>query len=285
MNTRNEMNTRIRIDEEQMNQAPARAPKKRGPDEGLLRLLRGCMLFCGAVILVLGLLLILFPMFKVQGIVVEGNSYCATQDIVTASGIVEGNELIGLDLESAMYAIFAKCPNVETCTISVSFPFTIKIRVTEKAGVMYAAYGDQYISFSRDFRVLEIDSNGEEKFSPFLRVKLPTVSSAIRGSSIQFADGTTELAYATSLLDSILNRTTLGEVTFVDLSERFSLSFILSNTVRVEIGKLADMELKLTCAEEILRQKGGVAAGYAVIDVSNPSKPTYQKIGAEQLFD
>lgn len=285
MNTRNTTNTRIRIEEEQLNQASVRAPKRRGPDEGLLRLLRGCIFFCGAVVFILGLLLILFPMFKVEGIIVEGNSYCATQDIVTASGIVEGNELIGLDLEKAMYAIFEECPNVETCTISISFPFTIKIKVTEKSDVMYAAYGEQYISFARDFRVLEIDSNGEEKFSPFLRVNLPAIRNASKGEPIQFADGSAELAYAGVLLDTILGRDTLGEVTYVDLSERFSLSFVLSNSCRIEIGKLADMELKLTCVEEILRQKGGVTAGYAVIDVSNPSKPTYQKIDGEQLFE
>ncbi len=280
--TQNPNQQRIRISEET---AYVRRPQKRGPDEGALRVLRGAMLICGAVILVLGLLLVIFPMFKVQNIVVEGNNYCDEQAIIAASGIVNGNELIGLDLESAMYAIFANCPNGETCSSSISFPFTVKIRITEQEGVMYAAFQDKYFSFNRDLRVLEIKSNGEEQFSPFLHVKLPAVAAVYPGRTIQFVNSGAELSYLTSLLDTLSRKNLLKDVTYIDFSERFSLSYVLNDTCRVEIGKLADIDLKLTCAEEILKQKGGIAAGYAVIDVSNTDKSTYQKITADQLFE
>ena len=71
----------------------------------------------------------------------------------------------------------------------------------------------------------------------------------------------------------------------VDAAERFSLSFVLSNAVRVEIGALKDMNIKLALLEEELRKNPINHNIYAVIDVSNTSKPIYREIAAESLFD
>ena len=137
----------------------------------------------------------------------------------------------------------------------------------------------------RNLRVLEIKTNGEEAFSPFLRVKLPTVSVAQVGYNLQFVDAGADLSYLTQLLDLLAERNLLGEVTYVDFSQRFSLSFILSNSTRVEIGALRDMNIKLTLIEEELRQHPIDHNIYALIDVSNTSKPIYKQIAAENLFD
>ena len=77
----------------------------------------------------------------------------------------------------------------------------------------------------------------------------------------------------------------MENVTYVDFSERFSLAFVLSNSVRVEIGALKDMNVKMTLIEEELRQHPINHNIYAVIDVSNTSKPIYKQIAAENLFD
>ena len=128
-------------------------------------------------------------------------------------------------------------------------------------------------------------TNGEETFSPFLRVKLPAVSVAQVGYSIEFIDGGANLSYLTQLLDSLADCNLLENVTYVDFSGRFSLSFILSNSVRVEIGELKDMDVKLTLVEEELRNHPINHNIYAVIDVSNTSKPIYREISEENLFD
>ena len=150
---------------------------------------------------------------------------------------------------------------------------------------MYAEYQNQYISFDRDLRVLERKTNGEEAFSPFLRVKLPQVANAQVGAVLQFADGEITPSYFLNLLDILEERNLLADVTYVDFSNRSSLSFVLSNSVRVEIGALKDVNVKLTLLQEELLKKPANHNIYAVIDVSNTSTPTYRKISAENLFD
>lgn len=282
MNTRNDTPTRIRISEEEA-QPQVRQPRRRKPDPKVLRVLRLGMLASGAVIVVLALTMLILPMLKINKIVIEGNNYYDDAAVLEMAGIAEGDELFGWDMQAACDAIMAGYPYASDIYVSINF-FTVKIEIVEKPSVMYAAHQNQYFSFDRSLRVLEI-TNGEETFSPFLRVKLPTVASAQVGYSIQFADGGADISYLTQLLDVLAERNLLADVTYVDFSERFSLSFVLSNSVRVEIGALKDMNLKLTLLDEELRQNPINHNIYAVIDVSNTSKPIYREIEAKNLFD
>ena len=282
MNTRNDTPTRIRISEEEA-QPQVRQPRRRKPDPKVLRVLRLSMLASGAVIVVLALTMLILPMLKINKIVIEGNNYYDDAAVLEMAGIAEGDELFGWDMQAACDAIMAGYPYASDIYVSINF-FTVKIEIVEKPSVMYAAHQNQYFSFDRSLRVLEI-TNGEETFSPFLRVKLPTVASAQVGYSIQFANGGADISYLTQLLDVLAERNLLADVTYVDFSERFSLSFVLSNSVRVEIGALKDMNLKLTLLDEELRQNPINHNIYAVIDVSNTSKPIYREIEAKNLFD
>ena len=179
----------------------------------------------------------------------------------------------------------AAYPYASDVYVSITFPFTVKIEIVEKPSVMYAEYQNQYFSFDRGLRVLEIKTNGEEAFSPFLRVKLPAISGIKIGSAIQLVDEGADLSCLPQLLDILAERNVLERVTYVDCSNRFSLSFVLSNAVRVEIGALNDMNVKLTLLEEELRKNPINHNIYAVIDVSNTSKPTWREISVENLFD
>lgn len=284
MNTKNDAPARIRISEESA-QPQMKQPRRKKPDENVLRILRFGMLISGSVIFVLSFVLLLLPMIKINKIVVEGNSYYDDAYVEQAAGIAVGDELFGWNMQKSCDAIMAAYPYASDIYVSITFPFTVKIEIVEKKTVMYAEYQNQYISFDRDLRVLERKTNGEEAFSPFLRVKLPQVANAQVGAVLQFADGEITPSYFLNLLDILEERNLLADVTYVDFSNRSSLSFVLSNSVRVEIGALKDVNVKLTLLQEELLKKPANHNIYAVIDVSNTSKPIYREISAENLFD
>lgn len=283
MNTKNQTPTRIRIGEDEVQQ-PIKQPHRKQPNKDVLRILRFGMLISGAVILVLALTLVLLPMFKINRIVVEGNDYYDDAAVAQMAGIAEGDELFGWNMQKACDAIIASYPYASDVYISINF-FTVKIEIVEKPDIMFTAYQNQYFSFDRNLRVMEMQSNGEESFSPFLRVKLPDVLYAQTGATIQFSDTETDFSYLTQLLDILREQGLIDRVTYIDFSERFSLSFVLSDSVRVEIGRLMDMNTKISAAKENLRLHEASQTAFAVIDVSNTSKPTYQIIGANQLFE
>ena len=283
MNTRNDAPKRICISEDEV-QPQVRKPKRKNPNEKTLGILRLGMLLTGAVILVLTITMLILPMIKINKIVVEGNLYYDDAAVIEMAGIAVGDELFGWNMQKACNAIMAAYPYASDIYVSIQFS-TVKIEIVEKPSVMYAAHQNQYFSFDRSLRVLEISTDGEEAFSPFLRVKLPAVSVAQKGYQIQFSDADTDISYLTELLDLLAEEELLSNVTYIDASERFSLSFVLSNSTRVEIGALKDMNVKLTLLGEELRQNPLDHNIYAVIDVSNTSKPIYREIAPENLFD
>ena len=283
MNTKNDTPTRIRISEEEA-QMQVREPKRRKPNAKVLRFLRLGMLVSGAVIVVLALIMLLLPMFKINKIVVEGNNYYDDEAVLQMAGIAAGDELFGWDMQKSCNAIIAAYPYASDVYVSIEF-FTVKIEIVERPTVMYAEYQDQYFSFDRDLRVLEIKTDGEEAFSPFLRVKLPMLSSIQRGYFVQFDSSVSDVSYLNQLLDILANRNLLEDVTYIDFSERFSLSFVLANSLKVEIGTLNDVDNKLTLLSEELKQNPINHNIYESIDVSNTSKTIRKQIEAKNLFE
>ena len=284
MNTRNDTPTRIRIQEEEMQPQEVRQPKRRKPDSRVLRFLQLGMLASGAVIVVLALMMLFLPMIKINKIVVEGNNYYSDETVAQMAGIREGDELFGWNMQDACNALMEAYPYASDIYISINF-FTVKIEIVEKPTVMYAEYQNQYFSFDRDLRVLEIKSDGEEAFSPFLRVKLPSLSHVQAQQKLQFTNAGIDASYLTQLLDVLSEGKLLENVTYVDFSDRFSLSFVLSNSVRIEIGELKEMDKKLTLLAQELNQNPIDHNMYESIDVSNTRKAVRKEIEAKNLFD
>ena len=284
MNTRNDTPTRIRISPEEAQPQVARQTKRKKPNPLVMRSLQLGMLASGAVIVVLALMMLLLPMIKINKIVVEGNNYYDDATVAQMAGIAEGDELFGWNMQEACNALIKAYPYASDVYISIQF-FTVKIEVVEKPTVMYAEHQGQYFSIDRDLRVLEIKADGEEAFSPFLRVKLPTLEVVQVGQKLQFVNDEMDLSYMTTLLNILGEDHLLEDVTYVDFSERFSLSFVLSNSVRVEFGELKEMDKKLKLLEEELQQKPINHNIYEVVDVSNTSKAVRREIRAENLFE
>ena len=280
MNTRTD--TPIRISEEA--QPQVRQPQRRKPNPKVLHFLCLGMLVSGAVIVVLVLTMLLLPMLKINKIVVEGNTYYDDETVAQMAGIATGDELLGWNMQDSCDALMEAYPYAKDIYISINF-FTVKIVIVEKQTVMYAEHQDQYFSFDRGLRVLEIKTDGEEAFSPFLRVKLPNILSVQAGYTVQFANAETDVSYLTKLLDVLNDHDLLESVTYVDFSERFSLSFVLSNSVRVEIGELRDMNDKLDLLTRELNANPIDHNMYEVIDISTTSETVRKQIDAKNLFD
>ena len=149
MNTKNAAPTRIRISEDEVQPQQMRKPQRRKPDEGILRLLRFGMLLSGFVIVVLALTMLILPAFKINNIVIEGNSYYSDEYVAQAAGIAVGDELFGWNMQESCDALLAAYPYASDIYVSIHF-FTVKIEIIEKPTVMYAEYQNQYISFDHE---------------------------------------------------------------------------------------------------------------------------------------
>jgi len=243
-----------------------------------LRLLRCGMVVLFGMILLVGALLLLLPNFKVKEIVVEGNLVTTTeQEIIKASGIAVGTEIIGTDWAVAIDNIQKQCPVRATLTVTAS---KVKIHVVELE-TAYMKYGDYWVSMDADFKVLDISEN-EADFKGLLEIKLPGLTGVSLGERVQPMTGT-DLSYAKSVINFLEENEMSSRVSLLDASEKFQVSCLMDGNYRVILGKATELNAKMEIANEILQKKQGIDP-YAVIDVSDLRKTTYRPVGASEFL-
>ena len=237
------------------------------------------MLILSGSICLVGLLLIVLPMFRVQRIEVEGNTYYSDDEIRIASGIEIGEELLAIDMEAVKTGIW-KLDYVDSFKVVRSLN-AVRIVIEERKNVMYTEFNGKYFSIDREMRVLE---ESAEPFSSFLPVTLPTIASLRVGDQLVFEEEGVDLTYVTELLDILNAHGTICSVTSMDVSKKYSVSYVLSGSCRIELGSVSRMDGKLTMIDTILERKGGATAALSVIDVTDLQKPTYRVLSGSELL-
>ena len=245
-----------------------------------LKTVRGAMLAICGMIAVIGALLLILPAFKVRSIVVEGDLIATTQEeIISASGIEYGTEILGTNWKIASSNIEKQC-HVQVKEMRIS-PFKVTIVVKEKE-VLQMQYGDYWVSLDENFRVMDVSTDALA-FSGLLQVKLPAVTSVTPGESLQFANGKGNLEYVSEMVSFLDESGLKSRVSLLDASEKFNVTCTLDDSYRIVLGKVGDLENKMRIADEIISLKNGENP-CAVIDVSDVEKSIYRPIEKAELL-
>ena len=236
-----------------------------------LRLLRCCMVVLCGMLTVIGALLLILPAFKVKKIEVIGDLVTTTEEeIIEASGIAYGTEIIGTDWKVAAKNIEKQCPVHVTLTVTLN---KVKIHVTD-LGKTQMKYGDYWVALDADFNVVDIRES-EEGYDGLLQLKLPKIVGINQGEALCFSDGAVDLNYVRTVVDFLESEDMVSRVGLLDVSEKFNVSCVLDESYRVVLGKVGDLDEKMEIADEIISMKNGADA-YALIDVSDVKRSTYR---------
>ena len=220
-----------------------------------------------------GLLLVVLPLFRVGSITVEGNQRYSAEEIISAAGIAEGDELFGaisaVKSDGFQSKILKKCVYLESVSASCGL-FGVKYSVTEKEDLMYFRFNRNYYSFDKQFRVLE-KSESEDTYSDFMKVKMPYVESLSVGGNLHFPDDSFDTSYIGVLLDFLRQKGFTDRISYIDFSDKFAVSFVLDDFCKVELGKTEDLENKFAAIFNLTDGKD--RNNCMTLDVSNPQKP------------
>ena len=69
----------------------------------------------------------------------------------------------------------------------------------------------------------------------------------------------------------------------MDCSKKYDVSLVLNDTLRLEVGKVSDIDAKLQLANRIVEEKQESNAAYVTINVSDMQKSTYRVLGGEEF--
>lgn len=191
--------------------------------------------------------------FNVEHITVEGASNYTAEEIIEASGIKAGDNLVRTSTEKCGEQIENRLVYIEKAKVTRSFPNTMVINV--EASVPAA-------NFITDSYTLLISSKGkvldkiqEQKAGLLNFVGTDPSPELIPGAQFKSEDEHKDAAV--NKLMEYFGENDSEHITNVDVTDRSELSYTYDNRITVRLGSINDIDYKISFSEEIIRTKIG----------------------------
>ena len=222
------------------------------------RILAGVIIAAAAMLVFA--ILSLTVLFKISSVdVAKAGKIYSKQDIVSASGLNVGENMILTKFDVAENRIETMLPYVLEAKISKSLSGRISISVTDNAAAIIFEVENGYALADANGKVLEVLKE-EPKDSTFLVLKTKKNLKAAPGQTIGFADEAEEQLYAT-VCGGLKKAQIFDKVTAIDISEKTNIKIVYQNRLRIKIGSVSDIDAKLEAAVKTI----------AMEDESNPN--------------
>lgn len=190
--------------------------------------------------------------FKVQNVVVKGNSVYDAAHVIEASGIEVGDNLLAIGKSAAAGRIQAALPYVEQVRIARVLPDTVVLEIKESGAVfsVKSEAGEQWLmSFSG--KLLEKVTAAEGKKHPTLAGF--TLQNPVPGEKAVTADGENLLA-AQTVLTALDGSGLADKITAVDVTKTFDILLQYGDQFLVKLGGTDQMDYKIKYLSAVLEQ-------------------------------
>lgn len=215
-----------------------RRPSRRRRRGSLGPLLRVMSLLLAAVAIVAALTLF----FKVDQVLVTGNSRYTQEDILAASGIETGDNLILLDKYRISQNIYTSLPYISEVRINRKLPDTLVVDVTETAASAVIRGDGGWWRLNAHGKLLEqaADTAG------CIAIIGLTAQDPAAGKPLALAEGGhMSLERLLELLEALESRGMLARTGSIDASDARRLALRYDDRLRVEMHYTADFGVKL----------------------------------------
>ncbi|WP_409228366.1 cell division protein FtsQ/DivIB [Gudongella sp. SC589] len=209
-----------------------------------LRLYRGIAL----LIVIAGVLIfwsLRTSLLDIKTITVEGTSILSSQEIMEASGVVVGENIIKANIGSGEKKV-TELPYIETADIKRKLPGTVNIKVQERRPYLQFAYNYSYAIVDPEGVLLE--------YSIRRNNDIPLVK-GLDWAELKAGDSLTEKPLGESLLD-FFNDQEIEEIVLnfreIEFDEEKNIKINLFSGVTVEFGPLYNVKYKLKVLQEII---------------------------------
>lgn len=204
------------------------------------------------VVLGVGVALSLTVLFKIDTIVVTGDTRYDKEEIIALSGIEKGQNLFLCKASDGSAAIEQAMPYIESAQINRKIPSKIEIHITEAVASGVIETDGKYVLISSGGKILEYVEKPVEGLPIIKGISLKSTELA---ASVEYSDDDTQ-----RILQEITESTTRNEITEIseiDLSNPLSPTLLYDNRVTLKLGLPSDIDYKLRTAVVILREKIG----------------------------
>lgn len=207
-------------------------------------------------------LLLMLVLFRVRTFEITGNVRYTAEEIITASGLAEGDVLMGVNKTSTASKLIVGLPYVEEVVITKALPGTIRMEVKE-CTAEYAAvseFGNLWLLSGEGKLLEEVEDTTGYPLITGTELQLPTP-----GDGAVFTD-TEKGSTAIRLLEAVEETGLAGSITAVDVSDIDAVTVSYEERLQLNLGDGSDGSYKLQYFKAILSQIESGARG--IVDLS-----------------
>ncbi len=221
--------------------------------------------------------------FKVADVTVAGNNRYTPAQVLDASGIKTGDNLIGINRAKITSSILKELPYITRVRVGIKLPDTVKIEVVELE-VVYSVQADDgsWWLMRADGNIVEKTSEAEaELHTKVLGVQITAPAAGQKATAAQpvsqetAPDGATlpvavsaaqQLETAISVLQVTEENSILGELASVDVSDLADVTLWYGKQYQVVLGDSTQLVYKIKSMKSAINEMGDYQSG--ILDVS-----------------
>lgn len=223
-----------------------RAQQKQYRETGVLTKLLIMLAVVAAIVLGVAIF------FRVRTVEIQGNSIYSTEQVITASGLEEGDNLLMVNRAAVAGRIKAKMPYVRDVSVSPMLPDTVVIQVKESdvAVLVRSDVGaDWYVN--TDGRVM--GSSVEGFRGQIVSLEGAVIVAPKAGEQAVAAENQDEsLDAALRVISQLEGTGLLEQVTAIHADKSYDLRLLCGDRLEIQLGGTEELEYKIQYLQVIL---------------------------------
>jgi len=209
--------------------------------------------------------------FRISDIEVKGAKKYTTQQIMSASGIKIGDNLVFIDSDAVAENIKINLPYLSDVEIDKIVPDRVEITVTESQPLAVISYNNVWWILDQKARVLENTDSATAAKKIAVAGISPTGIPIGRQISVNNSEKT-KLTYLVNVLTAIQNAGISGDVKLLDISSIGNISFSYLGRFSVILGSGEDADYKMVKLNDVLAQLKSSDKGKIDLSKDNTSR-------------
>ena len=212
--------------------------------------------------------------FRVSIIQVKNDTVYTDEEIMAASGIEKGVNLLFINNFSAVSSIYATMPYVESVSLKRAMPNRIILEVTGSEAAACVSFGDDYWLINASGKLLEkIDARAARSF---IRVEGMEPLQPVAGEIMTVSEENTgKDVFLYELLGQFRLRNIVKKIDWVDLSDLNDPRFSYDGLYTVILSSTTDLSRRLSLIESAIAQLAEGDAGTLELEMAGESSKVF----------
>lgn len=184
--------------------------------------------------------------FNIKNIYVEGEIIYSAEDVITASGVLKGENLMLLNEKQVAEKITSKLPYIKSVEVDKLYPDSVRIKAVADKEAMCLKTEEAYLIVDEDFKVLRTatDIQPDLLLVQGVQFKNAEVGSNVEVSNYEHRD----------ILDTIfgISESHQLQITEINIENITDIRFIIENRIVVLLGSKTEADKKIKLAATML---------------------------------